>query len=451
MKKFVNGILFLALIAMGGVCLTACQDEPDKYEVASGHPVVHYIRCLGTEFEDPNATEPFDITAGQLVEEATPQSVLCLVGENLRSVVEVYFNDLPAVLNSSFITDNTMIISVPKDAPKLVSDKIYLKDSEGGVTEVPFHVVISAPVIVSMDCEYAKPGTETSLQGRFFVDDPNVPLKVIFLDADEKPVEAQITNINETFSTVTFVVPETAAEGPVTVVSIYGETTSTFRYHDTRGLITNFDGATDVVPQGWNIAATYSEEGGIDGNYVQVGPAMSNGGWTEPLKLPFWCGNWNGDPMSITSGAGVPIRNIVDMTNWENMSFKMELYVPSSNPWDFVPLTIMFMNHKDAANDSWQNNKYIHNSKNGGLDLPRAMFSPWKNGGAYTTGDKWVTITIPLTDFIYNADGSVTDKKMSIESFDSFIIWPFLEVEKAPCDEFEMVFRYDNLRLVPNK
>ena len=183
--------------------------------------------------------------------------------------------------------------------------------------------------------------------------------------------------------------------------------------------------------------------------YCQVGPVETEGGWVEGLKLPFWCGNWNGDPMSITEGAGVPLRNIIDFTDWENMSFKFELYIPSSNPWSAGALQILFVNNKLCANDSWQNNTYIHTSADGGKDLPRALYNPWKSTGSFDTGDEWITVTIPLSEFVYNDDGTKAPSPMSISSFDSFIMWPINGgVQGTKCTP---IFRYDNLRVVPNK
>ncbi|MBQ2089379.1 MAG: hypothetical protein II472_04045, partial [Lachnospiraceae bacterium] len=81
--------------------MTSCKDQPDKYEVADGTPTVHYVRCLSSEIKNNNDAEGTHYTTGELVEEASTQSTICLVGDNLRSVYEIYFNDQKAVLNTS--------------------------------------------------------------------------------------------------------------------------------------------------------------------------------------------------------------------------------------------------------------------------------------------------------------------------------------------------------------
>ena len=103
-----------ALALASGFLATSCEDQPDAFRLADGVPVLHYIR-------------PVDVnSADSLLTEAYMESQLCFVGENLRSIREVWFNDQKAVLNTSFMTDNTLLLSVPKNIPGLVTDKIYM-------------------------------------------------------------------------------------------------------------------------------------------------------------------------------------------------------------------------------------------------------------------------------------------------------------------------------------
>lgn len=427
-----SSLLLTALVMTTGFTMQSCKDQPDEFKLTDGTPTINYIRPASASAKD------------SLLVQAYPQANICIVGSNLTSIQQIYFNDKKAILNTSFCTDNTLVVQIPSAIPDVVSDKIYLITSSHDTLTYDFHIVIPAPNVTQMSCEYAKPGSIATIYGSYFIDDPNMPLTVTFPDGKT----AEIKSINDSRSAITIVVPECTTEGQIEVVSIYGKSMSKFYYHDSRGLITNFDGATDVVPQGWNIAATYSDENGIDGKYVQVGPAETEGGWVEELKLPFWCGNWNGDPMSITSGPGIPLRNFLDFSDWQNMSFKMELYIPKSNPWSAGAMQIIFVNNLQCANDSWQNNTYIHTSADGGLDLPRALYRPWEATGSFDTGDEWITVTIPLSDFVYNDDGTKVSSTMSESSFDSFIIWPINGgVAGTVCTP---IFRYDNIRVVPN-
>ena len=79
------------------------------------------------------------------------RSTVCVVGENLRSVTELFFNDQPAVLNTSYMTDHTLIVTVPNEIPDLVTDKIYFVTQSKDTVAYDFHVIIPAPDVIASD------------------------------------------------------------------------------------------------------------------------------------------------------------------------------------------------------------------------------------------------------------------------------------------------------------
>ena len=249
MKQYTKGLL-LASVAVAGLSLTACKDQPDKYEVAGGKPTVNYVRCLSSEVKNSNDAADMHYTNGELVVEASPQSTLAIIGENLRSVYELYFNDRKAVLNNSYITDNTLIVDVPKDVPIQVTDKIYLVTESKDTVAYDFHVIIPSPVITAMSCEYAKPGDRVTISGNYMVNDAGVPLEVFFRDANDQDIPVTINSIASDYTSVVVTVPDQAAEGPVTMTSIYGTTLSAFHYQDSRGMLFDFDNGR--TQQGWH-------------------------------------------------------------------------------------------------------------------------------------------------------------------------------------------------------
>ena len=91
--KFKNNklgrVLLIALSITSCFSMQSCKDEPDKYESTGGTPTIYYIR-------------PADINSkDSLLVQAGPQFVIAIVGENLRSIKQMFFNDLEAVLNYS--------------------------------------------------------------------------------------------------------------------------------------------------------------------------------------------------------------------------------------------------------------------------------------------------------------------------------------------------------------
>ena len=436
MKKYIINIMLLAAVALG---FSSCEDYPDAFELADGVPTVQYVRYADRDV---------------LIEQAFMGEVVCFVGENLCSVHELFFNDQRAVLNTSFMTENTLVAAVPGNLPKVKTDKVYMITKAQDTVTVDFKVMMPAPVLKAMSCEFQQPGTDVTVYGNYFAE----PMTLTFEDGNG----AEVTEFKSVSMTeVTFTIPEDAKPGKIKLSTESGLARSPFSYYDfCGGLITDFDGPNNassthgVVPQGWNFSGTYSSEGGIMGNYVELksATAMSpDGAWNEDFKIDFWCGRWDGNPMGITEGAGVPLCNIIDFSNFQNMALKFELYIPSSNPWMAGAMQLIFCSAERAANDSWQNNTFVHTSAtDGGLDLCRGLYRPWETTGSFDTGDKWITVTVPFSEFTYNADGTAGKVPLSKpEDFATFVIWPWSGgVNGAECTP---IFRIDNLRAVPAK
>ncbi len=428
--------LFAALALSAGFLAVSCEDQPTAFVQADGVPAVQYVRYADRDV---------------IIEQAYMEETICIVGDNLRSVNQLWFNDQQAVLNTSFMTANTIIVGVPKEMAKEQTDKMYLITAAKDTVTYDFKVLAPAPIIRSMSCEARKPGEVVTIYGDYFTE----PLTLEFPNAE-------VTDFKSIEKTaITFTIPEGALTGKIKVTTASGTGQSPFKYNDFSGLFADFDGGeggvstTGLVPQGWNIAATYSSEGGIDGNYVILGDGSTvldaPAAWNEVYKLPFWCGNWNGDPMSITAGAGIPICNLVDMTNFKNMAVKFELNIPKENPWSSGAMQLVFTSAEVCANDSWQNNTYIHTSATeGGLDLCRGLYRPWEGTGSFHTNGEWITVTVPISEFTYNADGTPGKVPLSKpEDFASFILWPWSGgVEGTACTP---IFKIDNIRVATVK
>ena len=428
--KYLNKIL-AALTISAGFLAVSCEDQPDAFVPAEGVPSVDFIRYADRDI---------------VITQAFMQEAVCLVGNNLRSINQLWFNDQEAVLNTSYITDNTLVVSVPKTKATVRTDKIYMITAAKDTVTYDFVVLAPAPVVKAMSNEYAKEGEEVTITGQYFIS----PITIEFQGA---VIEEADMKLSETAAT--FKIPAGTQPGVVKVTTASGTTKAPFQYRDPRGLITNFDGGTDVVPQGWNFQGEYKTEGGVDGNYVELKSANvldEAGAWNEDYKIDFWCGNWNGDPMSVTSGPGTPICYVVDFTDFKNMALKFEICIPKSNPWSSGAMQLIFASADKAANDSWQNNTFVHSSASdpAGLDLCRGLWRPWEATGEFHTDDKWITVTVPFSEFIYNSDGTPGLVPLERpEDFASFVIWAWSGgVNGKECNP---IFRIDNIRAVSVK
>ena len=432
--KYLNKIL-AALTISAGFLAVSCEDQPDAFVPTEGVPSVDYIRYADRDV---------------LITSAYMQEAICLVGDNLRSINQLWFNDQQAVLNTSFMTENTLVVSVPKELPKVQTDKIYMITAAQDTVTYDFKVMLPVPQLKSMSCEFQKPGEDVTIYGNYFKE----PMTITFEDGNGPSVT---TFKSLSMTEVTFTIPVDAKPGKIKVETESGLARSPFSYYDfCGGLITDFDGTTDIVPQGWNYKGETKTEGGILGNYVELksaNPLTADGAWNEDFKIDFWCGNWNGDPMSITSGPGTPICNIIDFTDFKNMALKFELFIPSSNPWKSGAMQLIFCSSDKAANDSWQNNTFVHAKSDNnpdGLDLCRGLYRPWETTGSFDTGDKWITVTVPFSEFTYNSDGTKGQVPLQKpEDFATFVIWPWSGGVNG--EECTPIFRIDNLRAVPVK
>ena len=177
----------MAAVAFG---FASCEDYPDAFELADGVPTVHYVRYADRDV---------------LIEQAYMGEVVCFVGENLRSVRELYFNDRPALLNTSYMTDNTLIAAVPGELAKEKTDMAYLITKNQDTLKIDFKVLLPNPVLKAMSCEYQKPGTEVTLIGNYFAE----PMSVVFEDG----LGVEVTSFKSVSMTeVTFDIP---ADAPV--------------------------------------------------------------------------------------------------------------------------------------------------------------------------------------------------------------------------------------------
>lgn len=440
--RYINWF-FVAALAMMGCLMTACEDQPDKYEIADGVPTLKYVRS------------PLPEEADSLLVGAYLGNTVCLVGDNLRSIYELYFNDQKATLNTSYMTDHTILVDIPKNIPEEVTNKIYMVTKSGAKVDFDFSVMVPAPVVSSMSCEYAPAGSEAVLYGDYFVDDPNVPL-TISMPGDITVEGEQITSITKT--AVKFIVPEGAVQGNIRVKSIYGTGQSVFQYKDTRNILFDWDGKYEGALAAGNSWNGDNEKKGqilpsvpsVDGKYMVMGPATLSGGqWQTPGEylMMYWP-----DP-NATEGC-VPLYNLPQFKKMledykiEELALKFEVYVPTSNPWMAEGMQIRFTS-LDEVSMSNQTQDYIWNDDESHEEgkAPRGVWVPWEETGSYDTNNQWVTVTLKMSEFNKLVSGLASDTEFTQDRFAGLSI--FLRGGGVDGKECEPIICMDNIRVVP--
>lgn len=450
-KNKIFGWLAMTLLLAGGLSFTSCEDQPDKFELTDGTPTINYIRM------------PYLAQADSLIDAASMESIICLVGNNLTSIREIYFNDQKAQLNTSYITEHTLFVQVPDGIPDEVSDKIFMITKSNETVEYPFHVIVPGPTITSMSYEAAKPGTEVTIYGDYFIDDPNVPLSIIF------PGNVAVTEIKEINKTsVRFIIPANATEeGKITIKTIYGTATSKFRYNDTftesGGMLFDFDGLTGLGNHGWHERVITTDDEALTGNYVQLGDGTTvldaAAGWNDGLfSFEYWAGSWN-SPVDYPERDGIRLFDLVKgFDDPSEFALKFDLCIPADKAWKSGAMQIIFAGVDRVSLNSGvdiygntcagANNTFFHDDNN---PLPRALYCPWAATGSFDTGGKWITVTLPIaTDFKYDYTGAlISGATLKKEDFASLTIFVW-EGGRAGTDCTPLI-KIDNIRLVSIK
>lgn len=415
LMKYISYVLIPCVI-MSTVLFTSCEQDGDgsHIEEPDGPPVISYIRMA-----DPASSD-------SLIVSATLGTGIVIVGSNLGGTRTVLFNDKEAPVTPTWVTNKTIFVSVPSNAPAEVTNKIYLIDAKGNTLEYPFEVAIPDPVLSSVRNEWPLAGENLVINGDFFFE----PLTVTYTGG----VVGEVKSVSQTQVEVT--VPEGAAEGPITLATNFGSAVSTFHIWDKRNIILDFD---TKVANGWRIGLRENTDGPVDGNYLvirgNVAANQRDEGPGAPAQsgyaMEYWGGN---DPNRLENFYPLYPNSYLDYV------LKFEAKVKK---WygGHLNLCLSTPDHTGNNQEIWSN---TYN--------PRAIWAPWAAADEeYSTGDQWITVIVPMTEFQYNmgtSDGNVVytgGQPFNPANVGSFSTW-FLGSPENDGNAVE--FYVDNIRFV---
>ena len=198
--------------------------------------------------------------------------LIAIIGDNLEKVSEIWFNDQKAILTPTYITNTTILVNVPSQIPKQITNKMKLVFSDGKELLHNFEVQISKPTVSSMLSEHVPDGGVATIRGDFFYE----PITVTFtggLVGEKVSVTDKIIEIR---------VPVGAQPGTITVKTNFGETKSPFWFRDTRNTFID----SDPYEGWWNASYVVSTPGPSDppkisGNYLRFKKAIGAWSWNE--------------------------------------------------------------------------------------------------------------------------------------------------------------------------
>ncbi|MCA5005159.1 glycan-binding surface protein [Sphingobacterium bovistauri] len=407
--KILNGLI-CTLVLFSLITLESCKKDDQRFQLTEGSPDIRYVRMPDANVSDSLLTSAF------------LGNSIAIVGENLTSVSEVWFNDQKGILNTSLITDNVIIISVPKEIPSLVTDKIYfINKSKADTLGYDFNILVPKPAVVEMLCEYVNAGDVATIRGNYFLPVSGSETPTVIFTPNIKATQV----VSHSPTEIKVVVPAGATEGPIAVESRYGSTRSTFHFRDTRGMITNYDADFPIV-NSWGRTGRLEEDPAyiLSGKYLKLsGSFTSPGEWTagsESEALSHYWGNENGHTGNIFT---------IDPAT---AVMKFEANVPAK--WSAIGLSFIF------AGAGATNGPLYEDAK------PRGIWMPWRNTGDYQT-DGWVTVSIPISEFKYNGAGTaLAEIPAGFDNLNIFLANRGLPYVGTDCNPVILI---DNLRVVP--
>ena len=340
--KSLTKILAIFLITAGvATIFNACKKE------STGTPTISYVRIT-----NPQSSDSLLVAAGQ-------GQLIAIVGENLQDAVQVWFNDQQAKLTPTYVSSNSILVSVPSTIPTAVNNKIKIIFKNGYVLLYDFKVQISKPLLNSMFCEFVNAGDTATILGNYFYN----PIKVTFTGGATGQVLSTTTATQ-----LQFIVPANAQPGPITVQTNFGTTVSDFWFRDNRNVIIGSD-----PYEGWHDPSFVVTNPGpgdpplINGNYIRVKKTLSAWSWNEIA---------DGDAGSMPHySKNIPDDAILNPQNYY-LKFEVNTMKPYNN--SMVRLNVGVYDFSQADNTNYQ-------------------WTP-----PFDTHGKWETVAIPL-DQIFNS------------------------------------------------
>ncbi|MGN6490869.1 MAG: glycan-binding surface protein [Agriterribacter sp.] len=377
MKTIHYSCMLLITMLLAGI-FTSCEKENLSN---NGEPRIRYIRITSPE------------SADSLLVGAYQSNLIAIVGENLQDATEIWFNDQKAFLTPTYITNTSILVSVPSQIPIEITNKMKIIFSNGKELMHDFTVEISEPLINSMNCEYVAEGGTAVIRGDYFY----APVKVTFTGG----VEGEVINLAD--DRLSVVVPAGAEPGPITITTNFGETVSDFWFRDNRNIFISSDPFTGW----WNASFVVSNPSNddppaINGNYIRVNKAIGGWNWLEVAGGP-------PDAMGPIS-KNIPDEAILKPADY-NLKFEVNTRKPYNN--NMIKLNV------GLAND-FNNNQYL--------------WAP-----PYDTQGEWQTVVIPFEEI---ADSYGAPLTVNPNGYYTRVL--FHGAGDLDCD-----MSFDNFRVVP--
>ena len=386
-------MLCIALISMG---LTSCKDDDDSGSQSKA------MRIDKVFLQDVKSSVP-----DREVDFARLGQLIRIQGEGFKGLKKIYINGYDTYFNNALLTDNNVWVTLNGNTPVETAEAsvrntiTFVKDNTS--TTYNFTIRAAAPSITSFDNSLPKAGETVTVYGNNLQETVSVTLPggVVVTDG--------IVN-DEEGKWFTFVMPDGVTEGGSLISEgANGTAKSPAYFNDFSCFIIDFDGKG--VLGAWS--ATYGTDELVDdplgtgrGKVAMLIPASEydeEGFYPAGKRTLLWATAGNDEP---TDDWNRMTEFIPANTSVNDLAIQFDLYVDGTweNTGQFeISLQNNLSTYGYGSGDTKPSTQYLHQA---------GVWIPWlntENGESthYTTGERWVTVTIPMNTIGNYSDGEV--------------------------------------------
>lgn len=389
---------FFLCLAIAAVVFTGCKDDDNGGSTTQMTIDKIFLENINDE-----------VNKDREVEFARLGQLLRIQGSGFMGLKKIYINGYETYFNNALMTDNNVWVTLNGDTPvekadESVRNTITLYKSDSNKLVYKFTIRAAAPSISSCDNTLPKAGETVTVYGTNLQETTKVTL----------PGGIEITSgiiSDEDGKWYSFTMPDGVTEaGSITSEGANGTAVTPAYFNDFRCFVTDFDGKGELGS--WS--ATYSSDDLVSdplatgrGKVAMLVPQvkLDAGGLDAGSNSLLWAtaGNDNANDDWSRMFSIIP-----ETTLASNLALQFDIYCPE--PWDESG-QLEFSLQNNLSNYGWNSDctKFSAQYKN-----TAAVWIPWLNDDgthqAFTTGQRWQTITLPLSKFgNYNPETAKSD------------------------------------------
>lgn len=389
---------YFLCLAIAAVVFTGCKDDDNGGSTTQMTIDKIFLENINDE-----------VNKDREVEFARLGQLLRIQGSGFMGLKKIYINGYETYFNNALMTDNNVWVTLNGDTPvekadESVRNTITLYKSDSNKLVYKFTIRAAAPSISSCDNTLPKAGETVIVYGTNLQETTKVTL----------PGGIEITSgiiSDEDGKWYSFTMPDGVTEaGSITSEGANGTAVTPAYFNDFRCFVTDFDGKGELGS--WS--ATYSSDDLVSdplatgrGKVAMLVPQvkLDAGGLDAGSNSLLWAtaGNDNANDDWSRMFSIIP-----ETTLASNLALQFDIYCPK--PWDESG-QLEFSLQNNLSNYGWNSDctKFSAQYKN-----TAAVWIPWLNDDgthqAFTTGQRWQTITLPLSKFgNYNPETAKSD------------------------------------------